>query len=214
MTINTRYLLSGMTAFLALALGLFQSDSASAHGGVSFERDMCVMKIGPYKMHFTGYEPETKQSQEFCEDIPDTGKAIIVLDEVDKVLKRMELDFRVVRDDKQLGVNAQYEQLGGPQAIEASSMFYKKPEVYPHGTVTFDLNFDKGNYIGVVTLNDPETKQNFISVFPFSVGFGPARQTRNLIIEVIGALVLGGGILYFTNRRPKKNPSPAPQKTA
>jgi hypothetical protein len=201
-----------MTAFLALALGLLQSDSASAHGGVSFEKDMCVMKIGPYKMHFTGYEPETKQSQEFCEDIPDSGKAIIVLDEVDKVLKRMELDFRIVRDDKQLGVNAQYEQLGGPQAIESSSIFYKKPEVYPHGTVTFDLNFDKGNYIGVVTLNDPETKQNFISVFPFSVGFGPARQTRNLIIEVIGALVLGGGILYFTNRRPKKKPSPAPQK--
>jgi hypothetical protein len=214
MGIHSRYLLAGASALFALALVLLHPDSASAHGGVSYERDMCVMKIGPYKMHFTGYEPETKQSQEFCEDIPDAGKSIIVLDQVEKVMKRMSMDFRVVRDDKNLGVNAQYEQLGGPKDIEASSIFYKKPEVYEHGTVTFDFMFDKGAYIGIVKLSDPETKQEFVSVFPFSVGFGPARQTRNLIFEVVGALVVGGVIIYFTNARQKGKGKPASEKAA
>lgn len=172
------------------------------------------MKIGPYKMHFTGYEPETKQSQEFCEDIPDAGRSIIVLDQVDKVMKRMDMDFRVVRDDKNLGVNAQYEQLGGQKDIEVSSVYYKDPQVYEHGTVTFDLQFDKGNYIGIVRINDPETKQSYVSIFPFSVGFGPARETRNLIIEVIGALSIAGAILYFTNTRHKSKVKPLPKQTA
>lgn len=215
MNIRLHYLRPGASALfaLALALVLFHPSLALAHGGVSYEKDMCVMKIGPYKMHFTGYEPETKQSQEFCEDIPDAGRAIIVLDQVDKVMKRMLMDFRVIRDNKNLGVNAQYEQLGSKKDIETSSIFNNEPQIYEHGTVTFDFRFEKGNYIGIVKLNDPETKQELVSIFPFSVGYGPARATRNLIIEGIGALIVAGLILYFTNAIQKGKSKPSSEKT-
>ena len=30
--------------------------------------------IGPYNMHFTGYQPDNTRNKEFCEDIPSTGR--------------------------------------------------------------------------------------------------------------------------------------------
>jgi hypothetical protein len=60
--------------------------------------------------------------------------------------------------------------------VEAASIFYKKPEIYVNGTLTLDFTFDKGNYIGIVTLNDPETQQTFTSIFPFSVGYGLTKE--------------------------------------
>jgi hypothetical protein len=197
-------LLCAAFALSALAFSLLWPDAAVAHGGLSRERDTCVIRLGAYRMHFTGYETETRHSTEFCEDIPDAGKTIIVLDEFSKPMRRMAFDFRVVRDDKKLGAAAQYTQLGELKDIEASSIFYKKPEVYEQGTVTFDFQFDKGNYIGIVTLNDPETKQTFTSVFPFTVGYGSAAQIRNPIIAMMLAFGGGGAILYFTTARQKR----------
>ncbi|MGH8646514.1 MAG: hypothetical protein ACREX4_19470 [Gammaproteobacteria bacterium] len=62
-----------------LIMGLI-APNAFAHGGVSIEADKWVLKIGKYLMHFTGYQPENSGGEEFCEDIPSTGHAIIVMD--------------------------------------------------------------------------------------------------------------------------------------
>ena len=54
-------------------------------------------------MHFTGFQPEQSQSEEFCEDIPDVGSAIIVLDYIDKQLRDMAVDFRIIEDVNDIG---------------------------------------------------------------------------------------------------------------
>jgi hypothetical protein len=205
----TRYMLCSACLSLTLAFCLLQTGAAFAHGGVSHERDTCVVKLGPYKMHFTGYELETKLSREFCEEIPDAGGVIIVLDEFSKVMRHMAMGFRVIRDVKDLGSSAQYEQLGGDKEIESASIFYKNPEVYVNGTLTLDFTFEKGKYIGIVTLVDPETKQTFISSFPFSVGYGSAREILNPALGMIAALLAGGAIVVFTSRRQKENRKPS-----
>ena len=50
------------------------------HGGLSLEDDYCVLTVGTYEMHFSGYQPENNGPKEFCEDIPETGNTIVVLD--------------------------------------------------------------------------------------------------------------------------------------
>ena len=60
---------------LMLAIGMpFFSTQAQAHGGLALAEDMCRLTIGPYNMHFTGYQPDNTRNKEFCEDIPATGR--------------------------------------------------------------------------------------------------------------------------------------------
>jgi hypothetical protein len=187
---------------------------AFAHGALSMDGDTCVMKVGPYKIHFTGYAPETKPSQEFCEDIPDSGKAIIAFDQIDKALRRMSMEMRILRDDRRLGANAQYEQLGGEKEIETSTLVHRAPEVYGRGNLTVELDLAKGNYIGLVKMTDPETKQQFVSMFPFAVGYGAGRQSAIWFIEGLLALIGVGGAVYFIVLRPGRSSGPSMVKTA
>jgi hypothetical protein len=192
-----RNVLCAIATTAALACGLLHARPALAHGGVSMEKDMCVMKIESYKMHFTGYQPESAQAKEFCEDIPEEGNAIISLDQVEKAMRSMAVDFRIIRDSKKIGVSAQFEQLGGEKQIEADTVFYMKPAIYEHGSLQANFSAPKDAYIGIVMLRDPttnqilldpNTKKELISVFPFSMGFASDRRSRLLIIAVAEAL--------------------------
>src|SRR5713226_77813 len=81
---------------MCLSLG-FAAQGASGHGGLTMDKDFCKLRAGPYVMHFTGYQPEGGQ-KEFCEDIPQTGRTIIVLDYVDERLRRLPVELHIVRD--------------------------------------------------------------------------------------------------------------------
>ena len=75
----------------ALLLGIAGcTGQAWAHGGVSIDQGQCVMKIGPDTMTFTGYQPQ-KSREQFCDDIPDVGPTIIVLDAQQDELRDMAL---------------------------------------------------------------------------------------------------------------------------
>ena len=43
---------------LTLVYLMVGRQDATAHGGVSMEDDLCVIKIGFLKAHFTGYQPK------------------------------------------------------------------------------------------------------------------------------------------------------------
>ena len=194
---------------LAIALGLLitslPSNDAHAHGGVSITDDSCVLKIGPYLFHFTGYQPETSQAEEFCEDIPLPGAAIVVLDHVDKILRKMQTDFRVIKDYKSLGNDAKIEELDGIEVLEQHTVFYKKPALYPRGTINVEHNFEKGRYIGMVTVKDPSTNKEFTSIFPFSVGY----TSTNTMLKYAGYILLiliGFGAVYYFVVHKHKDP--------
>ena len=176
-----------LVAVLLLLIG----GAAQAHGGVSMEDDTCIMRIGNYRAHFTGYQPELRATQEFCEDIPELGKAIIVVDFIDNALRQNEVEFRVLRDVHDLGMKAQYQDLGDAAAIEAASLFKLAAQRYPKGTLTFEQRFEQpGWYIGMLSATDPASGQTLHSVFPFRVGMrNPWRYVPAFLI-VIGLSLL------------------------
>ena len=70
---------------LMLAIGIpLSTAQVQAHGGLSLADDICKLTIGPYTMHFTGYQPESTQEKEFCEDIPATGRTVVALDYIEE----------------------------------------------------------------------------------------------------------------------------------
>ena len=157
-----------MAVLLALAL---LPGIAAAHGGVSIEDDACIMTIGPYRAHFSGYQPKLRASKEFCEDIPVVADAIIVLDFISLQLRKMQVDFRVIRDVNEIGVTATYADLGTAADIEAATVIYRDPRRYGNGNLDVSLTFNTaGTFIGILSASDPETNETYTSVFPFSVG--------------------------------------------
>jgi hypothetical protein len=177
---------------------------ALAHGGVSVEGNRCIMRIGPYMMNFSGYQPQTKGQETFCDDIPDAGRTIIVLD-VEQMsggaaddtinyndLRQMNIDFRVLRN---VG------QAKDEDNLEANTEVYISPKKYPGGTLHFEYDFKKhGNFIGLVSATDDHGRV-YVSRFPFSVGEG---FNQNLILMAMaGALVVAGVGGYFFFARGK-----------
>ena len=82
---------------------------------------MCKLRVGPYLMHFTGYQPQTAPELEFCEDIPGTGPTIIVLDYLDAKLRDLPVEARIIRDT------------GDESNLDRVTVFHQPPAVFPRG---------------------------------------------------------------------------------
>lgn len=173
-------------------LGMVCSIQVQAHGGLSLAEDMCKLTIGPYTMHFTGYQPESTQEKEFCEDIPNIGRTIVALDYIDEALRTMTTEVRIIRDT---GAEP-----GSEGNLDELTVFHSPPKVYMNGSVTFEHNFPaEGKFVGLVTIRDNGTEH--ISRFPFAVGTGGKPD----MLYILGALALaaGAGIFFF---KKKQNP--------
>ena len=187
-----QFRLNLLSVFLLLSLA---SGAAFGHGGVSIEDDMCVMQVGPYRAHFTGYQPERRATQEFCEDIPEVGRAIFVIDFINDELRQMETDFRIIKDVRNIGIRAKYEDLGSKDDIERATVYYRPAEIVANGTFNADHTFpESGNFIGLVTARDPKTGKEIVSVFPFAVGIF---HWGRMLVRIGLILVLVGGLAGF-----------------
>ena len=143
-----------------------------AHGGLALAEDMCVLTVGPYRMHFTGYQP-LSQEEEFCEDIPEVGKTVIALDYIQEELRPLKTEVRIIRDT------------GSEANLDEITVFHLPPKVYPSASITVEHVFpEKGKFVGLVMVTGGS--QDYISRFPFSVGDG--RPTPKIMI--FGPVVL------------------------
>lgn len=162
---------------LIASMALLAASAAHAHGGLSMDQDMCKLVVGPYYMHFAGYQ-EDAQRTEFCEDIPHKGQTIVVLDFLDERLRSMptEVEIRRVRDG---------------QPPEQGEVVYRlEPRVYPRGTLTLRHDFkEDGNYVGLVWAGD---KRQYASVFPFAVGRDQSARWYALGAAALAALGAAG----------------------
>lgn len=203
-----RFIEMKLAAMFVLLSLTFAPGLALGHGGVSVEDDVCLIKLGTYRAHFTGYLPKTRATQEFCEDIPEATDSIFVIDFISDELRDMELDFRIVRDVKDIGVQATYEDLGGEQAIEEATIFYNPPTVYPKGVFNVRYPFtEDGGYIGIVNVHHVETGLKYRSVFPFSVGgaqYGKYIIYYALLLAFCGVFIWGAGRNTFFTKRQEK----------
>jgi hypothetical protein len=167
---------------------------AAAHGGVMIEDDQCIIKFGFYKAHFTIYQPLTSRDREFCEDLPDAGPTIFVMNYLHNSLSRVPVDFRIIRDITGLGPFAKWEDLEKIEALESHSVFYQGPVMRPEGVLMVEHDFaEGGDYIGIVTARHPSKDTIYRAVFPFQVG---SRYSFGLIAVIL--LVLG--LLQFRFR--------------
>ena len=167
------------------------TSQVQAHGGLALADDMCILTIGPYRMHFTGYQP-LSQEEEFCEDIPEIGKTVIALDYIQEELRPLTTEVRIIRDT------------GSEANLDEITVFHIPPKVYPTASITIDHTFpEKGKFVGLVTVTGGP--QEYVSRFPFSVGEG--RPTSKIVIIAPIVLVLAGVAFFFMRR--KNNPDGA-----
>jgi len=149
-----------MSSTLLAALLSALPQSALAHGALSQFDRACLLKIGPDFLYFSGYQPSLTR-RKFCEDVPTASEAIFSFDYAQSELREMSSDFRIVRD---LGQNEEAPDL------QAITLAYLPPKVYPSGTLTFKYDFkERGDFVGIVTLVGPHG-EHWTARFPFSVG--------------------------------------------
>ena len=83
--------------FFVFAFSLFihlASPTVLGHGGVAFEGDSCLISVNFLQAHFTVFQPETRKTKEYCEDIPDVTRSVFVMEYLHDLLSEMNVDFR------------------------------------------------------------------------------------------------------------------------
>jgi hypothetical protein len=142
-----------------------------AGGGVILQDDVCKIKIGFYEAHFTAYQPETSGNQQFCEDLPDIGETIFVLDYLHDSMKEVPIDFRIIRDVTDLGQFVRPEDIAALGDLTELTIYYQPPTIETDASLAVEsLLPAEGNYIGIVTAGHPTNDNLYTAVFPFEVG--------------------------------------------
>ena len=177
---------------VTLALALIWSQWALGHGGVVAEEDLCLLQMGFLQAHFTLYLPDTRGSEEFCEDVPDTGRALFVVEYLHEMMKEMPIDFRIVKDDQGFGIFANWDDVKSIPDLEAQTVFYRPLAAEPSGWVTVSHTFDEpGGYIGVAVAENPANGKVYNAVFYFEVG-----NTGYGYIPLFVALIVAAQLLF------------------
>lgn len=171
-----------------LLLSLLLSGPVLSGGGVILRGDSCIIEIGFYDANFTAYQPGSSGNEEFCEDLPDTGETIFVLDYLHASLREVPVDFRIIKDTTGLGQFVQHEDILALDNLEDITVFYEPPVVKPGGSFRIEHTFlERGDYVGVVTAGHPSNDSIYNAVFPFTVG--AVSYPYWLIAVVVGLLM-------------------------
>ncbi|WP_091138300.1 hypothetical protein [Nitrosospira sp. Nsp14] len=177
-----------------LAIGIPYTAQVQAHGGLSLADDVCKLTIGPYTMHFTGYQPDSTQEKEFCEDIPATGRTVVALDYIEEALRPLPTEVRIIRDTGPGGGQPGPEE---QQNLEGITILHVPAKVYPNGSINFEYQFAQpGKFVGLVTVGE---KGEYVSRFPFSVG--EPKGTSPYLIVGIAALVVAAVVFFLRGRK-------------
>jgi hypothetical protein len=190
---NWRFL---MVSVLGAVLLLFASPRAHAEGGAGPEAmtmgNMCMVMFGYDMVHITAYQPGKSRS-EYCEEIPTTGKTILVFDIDNPKFRDMPIEVRIIRDPSV--------PLRPDTDLAALTELHLPPRLYRTGTFNVEHDFSKeGHYIGIVTLTrDNGEKES--GQFKFSVG-----QTLWMYLPVILGVVLIGLLVLAYWRHSHPNP--------
>lgn len=180
---------------------LLPATEVRGHGGQTMEEDECKFRIGPHLIHFTGYQPRQRMGEEFCKQIPETGRTIIVFDAFSDELRPRQIAVRIVEDT---GKPADYGH--STPAIAAVG-----PELFTDGTISLEHEFpESGNFVGIVTVaSNGNPSGDYTGHFRFSVGIEPSFYGQIIRLAILAALIGAG--LYFlptmlARRRGKRLP--------
>ncbi len=178
---------------------------AVAGGGVLLENDVCKIKIGFYEAHFTAFQPETSGNRQFCEDLPDTGPTIFVLDYLHDSMKEVPIDFRIIRDVTGLGQFVRWEDVQAIGDVDAHTVYYSPPTIETDASLAVEAKLtEEGAYIGIVTAGHPTNANIYNAVFPFEVG----RTNLDFIWPFVGlvAFLIPAATIWYLQNRVRRDP--------
>ncbi|MGI9271875.1 MAG: hypothetical protein ACR2QT_08875 [Woeseiaceae bacterium] len=156
--------------FVILAmLGTFQQ--AVAHGGVVEESDLCVIKISYLKAHFKIYQPRTDGFKEYCEDLPNAGESLFVMEYLHDELGRIPIDFRIIRDVTGKGRFARWSDITAIEDLDSVTVLYQPSAIEPDVFTVLHDFAEEGEFIGIVTATPNDSERLHVAVFPFEVGY-------------------------------------------
>ena len=185
----------------AVLLSLLLSDLTYAGGGLVLRNDACIIEIDFYSAHFTAYQPQTRGNEQFCQQLPDTGETLFVLDYLHPSLKEVPVSLRIIREVTGQGEYVKVKHIEELEDIDSHTVFYQPPVIRPDASFQADFELlDPGSYIGVVTAGHPSSDATYTAVFPFEVGGSDIK----LLIPVIVLLLIVGAVLLIRLQRGRK----------
>ncbi len=189
-----------VSVLLAMVLCL-NSAPAFGHGGVAFEDDVCLININFLQAHFTVFQPEESEAEEFCEDIPDVARSVFVMEYLHSLLPEMLIDFRIIKDLDKLGRFAAWSDIEAIEDLDAVTVFYEEPRTEDGGYYRTEYTFEEaGSYIGIVTAQHPVDGRNYNAVFYFQVG-GADLGTLPLFALILVAM---HALYWFSSGGPER----------
>ena len=182
---------------IIIALALLAPLQSLAAGAVVGEPGSCMIEFGIYTAHFTVYQTDSRGNEEFCEDLPDTGATLFVMDYLHGDLDDVPVEFRIIRDTEDWGVFARWENVREIEDIDARTVYYRPGSMRPDRRLTVEHDFvESGGYIGIVTAPHPSKDLVYHAVFPFQVG-----KTNWVAWVVVGLLLAVAGGWLWSRRR-------------
>ena len=126
-----------MSRYFVFVLMALCTSTVVAHGmDVPIDEDICTRWSDPYMVHFSAYQPQHEEKAQYCEDVPQTGDTIVVVDLVSKSLRSVPVALRIVEN-------------GG--ADEDKVLIDVPPRAYTSGVIETHVAFpEPGIYTAVV----------------------------------------------------------------
>jgi len=135
------------------------------------EGDVCIVWVDFYSAHFTAYQPEKRGSEQFCQQLPDVGETIFVLDYLHQSMKEVPVSFRIIHDVTDQGAYVKLKHVEALADIDSHTVFYQQPTIRADASLKIEHDFaQEGDYIGIVTVGHPTNDTIYTAVFPFTVG--------------------------------------------
>lgn len=158
-----------MTFFLT---GSLLPANALAHGSVTPDEDLCLIRIGYYTAHFKIYLPETHGHRQFCEDLPDAGSSLFVMEYIHDGLANAPIEFRIIKNITGQGRFTRLQHIEALDDLEQHTVYLHPPARQADVFTVLHEIAEPGEYVGVVKVPSGDGKSLHTAVFPFEAGSG------------------------------------------
>jgi hypothetical protein len=166
---------------------------ALAQHGHELASDTCVLHIGPYKMYFASYLPDTFYERKFCQELPGAGNAVLVLDYVEHELRSLPVEVRIIQDT------------GSEDNLDAITIAHLPTKIHPTGSISVKHNFDNpGKFVGLVSIGE---NHEHVTRFSFSVGQQGVMSHLTHYMIIIVPVMVGIAVAVFFTIRDRRKPT-------
>ncbi|MEK8092136.1 hypothetical protein WOC76_06320 [Methylocystis sp. IM3] len=179
-----------LLAFVAAISLQAPVEAQQVTGGPIQQVEQCVARIGPDVLTFAFYQPLRSRNQ-FCEEIPETGPTIIVVDSMQDELRDMTIELRLIKATGSIDGEMTWNE----KSLEA----YLPPTKFNSGTLTYEHNFlERGKYVALIRARDENGSKEYNATFEFTVGETSIREL--IATSFLSISALGGFWLWYRRK--------------